>query len=74
MHKLPAISPQKLARALEQAGFELKRVKGSHHYYYNPKTEKIAVVPFHKKDLRKGTLHAILQDADISIDELASLL
>lgn len=73
MHKLPAISPQKLARALERAGFELKRVKGS-HYYYNQRTERIAVVPFHKKDLRKGTLHAILRDADISIEELASLL
>ncbi len=74
MHKLRAISPQKLARALEQAGFELKRVKGSHHYYYTPETEKIAVVPFHKKDLPKGTLHAILRDADISIEELAGLL
>ena len=74
MHKLPAISPQKLARVLEQAGFELKRVKGSYHYYYNPETEKIAVVPFHKKDLPKGTLHAILRDADISIEELAGLL
>jgi predicted RNA binding protein YcfA (HicA-like mRNA interferase family) len=74
MHKLPVISPQKLAKALERAGFELKRVKGSHYYYYNLKTEKIAVVPFHKEDLRKGTLHAILRDADISIEELASLL
>jgi len=74
MHKLPAISPQKLAKALERAGFELKRIKGSHYYYYNPETEKIAVVPFHKNDLRKGTLHAILRDADISIEELAELL
>ena len=74
MPKLPAISPQKLAKALEKAGFELKRVKGSHYYYYNSITEKIVVVPFHNKDIRKGTLHSILKDADISIEELLDLM
>ena len=74
MPKLPAITPQKLARALEKAGFELMRIKGSHHYYYNPGTEKIAVVPFHSRDLRKGTLHAILKDVDMSIEDLQDLI
>ena len=74
MPKLPVVTPQKLAKALEKSGFELIRVKGSHYYYYNPRTEKIAVVPFHSKDLRKGTLHAILNDADISLEELLDLL
>lgn len=74
MPKLPSISPQKLSKTLERAGFELIRVKGSHYYYYNSRTERIAVVPFHSKDLRKGTLHAILKDADISIEELLELL
>ncbi len=50
------------------------RVTGSHHYYYNSKTEKIAVVPFHSKDIRKGTLHAILKNAGISIEELIELM
>jgi len=36
--------------------------------------QKIAVVPFHSKDLRKGTLHAILKDADLSLEELQDLL
>jgi predicted RNA binding protein YcfA (HicA-like mRNA interferase family) len=70
MPKLPVVTPQKLARALEKAGFELIRVKD----YYNQRTEKIAVVPFHSKDLRKGTMHAILKDADMSIEELQDLL
>jgi predicted RNA binding protein YcfA (HicA-like mRNA interferase family) len=74
MPKLPVGSPQKLAKALEKAGFKLMRVKGSHYYYYNSITEKIAVVPFHNKDIRKGTLHAILKDADISIEELLDLM
>ncbi|MBN1324348.1 MAG: type II toxin-antitoxin system HicA family toxin [Methanotrichaceae archaeon] len=74
MPKLPAISPQKLGRALEKAGFELMRVKGSHHYYYNLQTGKIAVVPFHSKDIRKGTLHAIVRAAGINIEELLDLI
>lgn len=49
-------------------------MKGSHYYYCDPITEKIVAVPFHKKDLRKGTLQAILPDAEISIEELTSLL
>ena len=74
MPKLPSVSPQKLAKALERAGFKLMRVKGSHYYYYNSQTERIAVVPFHNNDLRKGTLHAILKDADISVEELLDLI
>ena len=74
MPKLPIVTPQKLAKALEKAGFKLIRVKGSHYYYYNQRTEKIAVVPFHGKDLCKGTLHAILEDADLSLEELQNLL
>ena len=74
MPKLPVVTPQKLARGLEKAGFELIRVKGSHYYYYNQRTEKISVVSFHSKDIRKGTLHAILKDADMSIEELQDSL
>jgi predicted RNA binding protein YcfA (HicA-like mRNA interferase family) len=74
MPKLPAISAQKLAKALEKAGFELIRVRGSHHYYYNSQTDKVAVVPFHSKDLRKGTLSAILKDANLSVEELLELI
>jgi predicted RNA binding protein YcfA (HicA-like mRNA interferase family) len=74
MPKLPVLTPQKLVRALEKAGFELIRVKESHYYYYNRLTEKIAVVQFHSKDIHKGTLHAILKDAEMSIEELQDLL
>lgn len=74
MPKLPVLTPQNLVKALEKAGFELLRVRGSHYYYYNRQTDRIAVVPFHSRDIRKGTLHAILKDADIDIEELQGLL
>jgi predicted RNA binding protein YcfA (HicA-like mRNA interferase family) len=56
MPKLPAVSPQKLAKALEKDGFILKRVRGSHHTYYHPEKDCVVVVPFHSKDVPKGTL------------------
>jgi len=74
MPKLPAISPDKLARALERSGFLLERVKGSHRVYFNPKTNKTVVVPFHGRDLPKGVLNEILKQAGITREELLELL
>ena len=52
----------------------LDRVKGSHHIYYLPETKRRVVVPFHKKDLPKGTCLAILKSAGIDIKELKELI
>ena len=70
MPKLPALTPQKLIRILEQRGFVLDRAKGSHHIYYHPESKRRVVVPLHIKDLPKGTLSEILKQAGISKDEL----
>ena len=74
MPKLPTISPEKLARVLERSGFLLDRIKGSHHVYYNPRTQKTVVIPFHGKDLPKGILNEILKQAGITREDLAELL
>ncbi|MBN1890840.1 MAG: type II toxin-antitoxin system HicA family toxin [Thermoflexales bacterium] len=59
---------------LERKGFILDRARGSHRIYYHPETKKRAVVPFHKKDVPRGTLLEILRQAGISKDELGGLL
>jgi predicted RNA binding protein YcfA (HicA-like mRNA interferase family) len=74
MPKLPLVSPQNLAKALEKAGFILERTTGSHSIYYHPQTRKKAVVPIHNKDVPKGTLCKLLKEAGISKEELADLL
>ncbi|MFV9631031.1 MAG: type II toxin-antitoxin system HicA family toxin [Methanosarcinales archaeon] len=51
----------------------IDRVKGSHHIFYHPETKRRVVVPFHKKDLPKGTLLEILKQAGISKDILRKL-
>ncbi len=74
MPRLPSLTPQKIIRVLERKGFVLDRTKGSHRIYYNPETRKRVVVPFHKKDLPKGTLLEILRQAGVSKKELRDLL
>jgi len=60
MSNFPSLTPKELIKILESKGFILKRIHGSHHYFIHQVNGKIAVVPFHNKDLAKGTLHAIL--------------
>lgn len=72
--KYPPLKPKELLKVLERAGFEIDRIKGSHHVLYHRETKKMVVVPFHKKELPKGTMHAILRSAEISSEELDRLL
>jgi predicted RNA binding protein YcfA (HicA-like mRNA interferase family) len=74
MPKLPSISPQELAKALEKDGFTLIRIRGSHHTYYNNEKDLVTVVPFHSYDVPKKLLCKILKEADISREELQDLL
>ena len=73
MSKLPSLTPEKVVRILRKKGFILDRTKGSHHIYYHPETKRRVVVPFHKKDLPKGTMFEILRQAGITKKELEKL-
>jgi predicted RNA binding protein YcfA (HicA-like mRNA interferase family) len=74
MPKLPSLTPKKVIEILKKKGFVLDRSKGSHQIYYNPKTRRRAVVPFHKRDLPKGTLLEILKQAGLSKEDFSTLL
>ena len=74
MSELPSMTSAKIIKVLKSKGFVLDRVKGSHHIYYLPETKIRVVVPFHKKDLPKGTYLAILKSAGIDIKELKELM
>lgn len=73
MPKLPSLTSKDIIRILEKEGFVLDRIKGSHHIYYHPETRRRAVIPFHKKDLPKGTLLEILRQAGISKEDIKDL-
>ncbi len=65
MPKLPVMTARELVKYLEKNGFVEDRQTGSHKIFYHPTTGKRAVVPFHMKDLPKGTLAAIIREAGI---------
>ena len=72
--RLPAVKPKQLIRVLEREGWQLDRVRGSHHVFRHPDQRHRVVVPVHSRDLRPGTLRSILDAAGISRDDLRGLL
>ena len=70
MHKLPSLTSQEVVRILERKGYVLDRAKGSYRIYYHSESKRRVIIPYHRKDLPKGTLMEILKQAGISKDEL----
>jgi predicted RNA binding protein YcfA (HicA-like mRNA interferase family) len=72
--RLPAVTARQAIRALEQCGWELDRVKGSHHVFRHPEHRHRVVVPTHGRDLAKGTLNQIVEASGVGRDEFLKLL
>jgi predicted RNA binding protein YcfA (HicA-like mRNA interferase family) len=60
-------------RALERAGFYLRRQQGSHVVMRRDEPFAQVVVPDHD-ELDRGTLRAILRHAGLSVEEFLRLL
>ncbi|QOK96600.1 type II toxin-antitoxin system HicA family toxin [Ralstonia pseudosolanacearum] len=52
-----------LIRMLEDDGWQLVRVNGSHHHYKHPERPGLLTVPHPKKDLPIGTVRSIQKKA-----------
>jgi predicted RNA binding protein YcfA (HicA-like mRNA interferase family) len=74
MPRLPACKPTEVIRALLRAGFFLDHGTGSHRYFRHSTRPGIVTVPFHRKDLKRGTLKSILDQAGLSVHEFLKLL
>ncbi len=74
MPKLPILTPKKLIKILNKLGFEEDHKTGSHFIFYDTKTKRRAVIPFHTKDLPKGTILSILKQTGITKEELKEYL
>jgi len=53
------VQSRQLIRELEQAGWILDRIAGSHHMFKHPGRTQTVPVPHPKKDLPVGTVRAI---------------
>lgn len=73
MAKQPTLSGRELIRLLEKMGFEVVRVKGSHHRLKHP-DGRVTTVPVHQNnDLPKGLLRKIIPE-DMDMDEFNKLV
>ena len=66
MPKLPCVSGQKVARALQRLGFERRRQRGSH--LVMRRRSAVCVVPMHR-EVDQGTLRGVLRQAGVSEEE-----
>jgi predicted RNA binding protein YcfA (HicA-like mRNA interferase family) len=72
---LPVVSCGEVCGALIKAGFQIlpKRGKGSHIFLYRLVPPTGITVP-NVKEVKRGTLRAILRQAGLSVDEFVALL
>jgi len=74
MSRLPACTPTDVIRVLERAGWQYRNATGSHRRYRHPTRSGTVIVPFHRRDLKRGTLLGIIKDAGLTVDEFVKLL
>lgn len=71
MRSLSSFKPRSVEKILLKNNFYIKRQTGSHRIYYNMKTNAIVVVPFHSKDIPKGTLGSIIRQSKLKLEEFS---
>ncbi len=72
MTELPIVSGKEVVKALQRAGYFIRRQRGSHvRMYHN--TKPPVTVPL-AKTIKKGTLRKILRDAELEPADFVKLL
>jgi len=66
MPKTHSFTSSELIKILQKKGFSIDRIKGSHYILFHESTKIRVVIPFHKKDLPKGTLHDIIKHSGLT--------
>lgn len=74
MKKLPRLKGRELIAALHKAGFEVVRVKGSHHFLCHSDGRCTVVPVHHGETIGPGLMSKILRDCEMTRDELLELL
>ena len=74
MTTLPSLTGKRALSALKKAGFEVLRVKGSHHFLHH-QDGRSTVLPVHAGEtIGPGLLAKILRDCDLSREQFQQLL
>ena len=74
MSRLPRLTGKQLIKALKKTGFEVIRIKGSHHFLRHT-DGRSTVVPVHSGEtVGPGLLSRILRDCDLNQEQFIRLL
>lgn len=70
MSTFPALNGAQLVKALRRLGFDLIRIKGSHHFLRHP-DGRCTVVPVHRGEtIGRGLVAQILRDCEITREDI----
>lgn len=70
MGRLAGFKYREIIRKLKKFGFVFYRqAAGSHEIWYNKEKKKFTTIPNHSGDMPEGTLKAILNQANIEIED-----
>jgi predicted RNA binding protein YcfA (HicA-like mRNA interferase family) len=73
--KLPSLHPREINRAVKKVGWYKERQKGGEWVKYKEGHPNPIAIPYHGgKDVKPGTLRAILKAASVSREEFLELL
>jgi len=68
---LKQVSGKDLAKAIQQAGWNLNRVKGSHHIFTKAGRRERIVIPIHgSRPLKTGLLRALMKITGLTESDL----
>jgi predicted RNA binding protein YcfA (HicA-like mRNA interferase family) len=68
---LKAVSGKELCKALERRGWQLARIRGSHHIYHKPGELAVISVPVHgNRTLKTGTQRGIMKTSGVEESDL----
>lgn len=73
MTRLPRLKGKEVVRALERAGFQVDRTRGSHVFLKHPDGGATAVPVHSGETIGPGLLRSILRDVELSVEELGNL-
>jgi predicted RNA binding protein YcfA (HicA-like mRNA interferase family) len=73
MALLPVVRGHEAIRAFARAGFNLDHWRGDHAILYHPDGRHLSV-PGGGKELKPGTLRALIRGAGLTVEEFVTLL
>ncbi|HNR12908.1 MAG TPA: type II toxin-antitoxin system HicA family toxin [Thermodesulfobacteriota bacterium] len=74
MSTLPAVTGNRLIKALKKLGFDVVRTKGSHHFLKHP-DGRCTIVPSHAgESVGRGLMAQIMRDCEITAEDLKKIL